>query len=214
MIVTALTVTRGDRPHFLELQNKMLESQTCEKFYHVLIDYKPKTKFNDVTERYKKGFEQAFNELKSDLVVVMEDDDYYAPTYIENMVKLWMVNGRPNCFGFDSTWYYHLERKEYDKLYHPGRASMFNSVFTAEVLNCDFGKMTDPFLDIRLWKQLKGIATPYRNVECIGIKHGQGMTSGAGHKKTFKYKFQDIGGNWLKHQTKGFYETHYSNTPV
>lgn len=213
MIVTALTVTRGDRPQFLDLQTKMLESQNCN-FQHILIDYKPKSKYNDVTERYKLGFEQAFNDLKSDFVVVMEDDDYYAPNYISSMVKLWRNSGYPDALGFDNSWYYHLERKEYDNLKHPGRASMFNSCFTKAVLGCDFGDPTDPFLDIRLWKQLQGQSISISDVLCVGIKHGRGMTSGAGHKKNFRYKFKDIGGKWLQHQTKGFYEAYYSNTPV
>jgi hypothetical protein len=213
MIVTALTVTRGDRPQFLQMCDSMVEAQTRLPDYHFTTDYPPKSKDNDVTERYIQGFSDAFVNYNADVVIVFEDDDYYSPGYIEKMLRLWEANGKPNAFGFDYSWYYHIGRREYTQLKHPGRSSMFNSMFTKEVLNCNFGDVKDPFLDIRLWKQLKGVAVENTGVDCIGIKHNVGLVSGAGHKKTFPYKFKDKDGIWLNRQTNNFYETYYSNTP-
>jgi hypothetical protein len=213
VIISALTITRGDRPQFLQMNERMVEYQTVQPDYHVTVGFKPKDNNNDVAQRYIQGFGDCCLNLNSDLVIVFEDDDYYSPKYIETMVKLWENAGKPSCLGYDNTWYYHLGLKKYVNLQHPGRASMFNSIFTKDVMKCRFGDLSDPFLDIRLWKQLKGYTHSDKSPICIGIKHGVGMTAGAGHKKNFRYKYEDEQGLWLQRQTNNFYEAYYSNTP-
>jgi hypothetical protein len=89
---------------------------------------------------------------QSDKVIIMEDDDWYSPNYLET------INEGLNyydLFGEDTTLYYHYPKKIY--LRHPNtdRASLCQTGFTRNTIDlvrkiCK-ERPNDPFLDLQLW---------------------------------------------------------------
>ena len=189
--------TRGDRSDFLERCLMMLDRQTLKADETCIISESPKSEDKDITYRYRKGFEKLF--AKGCTVVFMiEDDDWYSPEYIETMYTHWINSESPDVFGIGETTYYHLGRNTYSRMIHPNRSSAFSTMVSKAVLDIDFPDDNYPFLDLELWKQLKGKTfIPDENI-CLGIKHGVGVCGGRGHDDDFKYDNQDKDFHYLK----------------
>jgi hypothetical protein len=188
MVLGVLIPDRGDRPEFLSNLFGMLSRQTIKPDHIDLVNFKPKGKGTDLTERVRIGFES----LKSkgcDVVFIMENDDFYAPEYIETMLFLWELNDEPDIFGTDRTIYYHIEKREYKILGHSGRSSLMNTLLSTKA-NIKWPKDSEVFLDINLWRQLKGKAVRIDKTISIGIKHGVGLCGGAGHDR-MEFDFKD-----------------------
>lgn len=185
MNITAITPTRGDRPQFVENCIRMMQRQTVKLYQHLIIDYAPINDRHDIGARYKEGFEQAFTN-GADIVFCIEDDDWYKDDYIEKMMEGWKQAQKPSAFGFQTSMYYHIPSYQYVNLRHPGRASMYNSLFDRSVLSLNWPDDMR-FLDIFLWKNLSGVSgyAPSSPV-CIGIKHGIGMAGGSAHSDMFR----------------------------
>lgn len=190
------------RNKFIEQRNVLMNNQTRKADIDIIVDY-PFNGEIDLPERYKKGFQKAFSQ-GAELCLAIEDDDYYPPDYIERMVQEWESQGKPDLIGIDTTTYYHIGQKAYKTMQHPNRASMFCTGVTRRVLDFDFGQTV--WLDILLW------GLPLNKKMCItppialGIKHGEGICGGSGHKSTYNYEYKDKDGVFLKSITKQDYE--------
>lgn len=182
MKVGVLIPTRGDRPLFLENYLRMVRTQTHQPARIHVVDYKPFSNSCDISQRYKLGYTlmTGFNDV--DVVAFMEDDDYYAPDYLETMVKAWENHGKPDIFGTNYTIYYHIRLRKYYKMTHHTRASAMNTLIKPG-LKINWPKDDDPFTDLWLWTRsgLEGKTfDPGRHIS-IGIKHGVGLTGGQSH---------------------------------
>lgn len=201
--IAVVVPTRGDRPQFLEQCKKLIAYQTREPDSIHIIDQTvvALSDKKDITARYRIGIQIARG-FYADVIFFFEDDDWYAPEYIQTMLNGWEISGKPDLYGYASTTYYHLVIRKSVELKHPGRASMFNTLMRADttvVLPPD----DDPFTDIYLWKKLKGFADPVNPKTCIGIKHSTGLTGGIGHNKDWKgYNIEDPDGEKLKSLTR------------
>jgi hypothetical protein len=190
------------RQRFIEQRNKLMEQQTRQADIDIIVDM-PYNGTMDLPDRYRIGFEIAFSQ-GANLALAIEDDDYYAPDYIERMVSEWGLQGMPDMIGIDKTTYYHIGQKAYKTMEHPNRASMFCTGITERVMHFDFGKSV--WLDILLW------GLPVKKAMCkeapiaLGIKHGEGICGGSGHKATYQYEHKDYEGKYLKRITKEDYE--------
>jgi hypothetical protein len=195
-MIGAVIPTRGDRSIFLSRCLEMMYSQTMTIDLIHVVSEAPKSEEKDITYRYKKGFEYLFKE-GCEVVFLIEDDDFYAPNYIETMFHHWKLNGKPEAFGLGSTTYYHLQRKMYTTMMHPNRSSAFSTMVTEAVLDMDFPADNEPFLDLEIWKQLDGKTFYVPKPICLGIKHGVGACGGRGHLDEFPYKEQDPDSEFL-----------------
>ena len=180
--------TRGDRPKFLQQCRKQIARQTLQPNGVIWMDYAPEGPAKDITQRYRRGVEQA-TKAGYEFVVFWEDDDWYHPDYLKWLVEGWKAKGKPNFYGVGETYYYHLGLESHIHMKHAGRTSMF----------CTLAKLpwriqwpadSQPFLDMHIHRQTKVVTVdfPPNQVYAIGIKHGIGKTGGGGHNGRLKYQ--------------------------
>jgi hypothetical protein len=75
---------------------------------------------------------------------------------------------------------------------HPGRASLMSTFINlSAIYGFHFPANDYIFLDINLWKQLKGKTFAPEKPICVGIKHGIWITGGKGHDQDWKLYNQD-----------------------
>jgi len=179
MTVTILIPTRGDRPDFLKhLLTNIIPSQTRQPDEIILVDREPFTEGVDIRERITEGVHEA----TGDLILIMEDDDWYSRDYIKTVAERW--NGE-DLIGIESTLYYHIIDRRWRLMKHHGRSSLFCTGIKREAAQeFNFGMSSTPFIDIDLWRTLEGSLYPYEGL-AIGIKHGIGKTAGNGHRSDF-----------------------------
>ena len=195
MNIGIILPTRGqERKRFLNQALFYIKRQTLQPKYVQVIDEEPKSDANDITYRYQKGYEHLKN--KCDVIFCFEDDDFYSKNYIESMIAEYKILSSPDIFGINHTTYYHIKTNRWTKLIHPGRASTMSTVLKGG-LNIDWQHDQRYFIDIHLWKTLKGIAINMPTIN-IGIKHGEGKCAGKGHNENFPYKNYDADSSFLK----------------
>lgn len=188
--VGVVVPTRNNRPLLLAQCRKYIQRQTHVADHLFVVDYEPKKLPYDLSDRYRYGFERLSG--MCDLIVLMEDDDWYPATYIEQLVRDWEESGRPDIFGYSKTIYYHIFVQKYAIMDHPGRASAFCTAITprgAEMLQWD--KIDPLWFDIGAWEHVteqgKAVAmdVPGPKFPALGIKHGMAQGAGAGHRGSF-----------------------------
>jgi|SRR3972149_2304931 len=194
--IAVLIPHRNDRPKFLSHLRFFLDSQTLKPDLIHFVDYKAETKEKDITQRYRRGYDFLRNK-GIDVICLLEVDDWYRSDYIEIMVKEWEANGKPEIFGLRRTVYYHIGLKKFTSMNHNNRSSAFSTIIKAD-LPIEWCNDNEPFTDIYLWKQLKG--KTFFTIEniCLGIKHGEGLCGGSGHKNTFPYQYYDNNYSFLR----------------
>jgi len=179
---------RGDRPKMLANCLRMMGD-----YFLYVMDEKPKSELPDITYRYRIGYE-TLSIMDFELIVFIENDDWYHPEYVDFIYTSWVENGRPDLIGIDYTYYYHLGLRKYFKYGHAGRASMMNTAIKPGLI-FKWPVDTYRFVDMYLWQKLKGVTVSPEKIYSIGMKgHGEGMTGGTGHcDKIFRYINDDNG---------------------
>lgn len=181
MRVAVLIPDRGDRPEFRLNCQRMMLAQTLSPVFIHFEDFPAEDDDIDITKRYRRGYD-ALRGRGLDLIAFIENDDWYAPDYLEKMVAAWEVNGRPELFGTNYTIYYHIELRAYFRMDHDNRSSMMNT-FIKPDLEFPWCVDLEPYTDLHLWtspdvaKVLKRriLHRPDRHLS-LGIKHGIGKT--------------------------------------
>lgn len=200
MKIAVLIPDRNDRPKLLKNCLRMLAAQSLQPDIIEVVCDAPVSAECDITWRYRTGYDRLRNK-GIDIILLIENDDWYSPLYIETMVNAWSNNGRPEIFGTNSTIYYHLKLKAYFTMYHNTRASAMNTLLIPD-MNFDWCADTEPYTDMHLWSQLKGLVIrPDKNIS-IGIKHGDGLCGGHMHNDRLhrytKFGVQDPEHTFLK----------------
>jgi len=194
-----LIPTQGKRKNFLEFALKQIDRQTRKPdFIEVMADEQiifPK----DLTWRYRIG-SQRLIDSGADIIIFWEDDDWYAPGYIERMVTEWETAGKPDIFGVGYSIYYHLFSCKFWKSVHWGRASAMSTMVKSSALkDYKWPDDSEVWLDIDMWKKIKGTTFEPLFPISIGIKHGLGVFGGIGHNSGFSgYRDRDSGFNYLR----------------
>jgi glycosyltransferase involved in cell wall biosynthesis len=179
MKIAVLIPTRGNRPELLENCLRMVRSQTVTPDHIELVIDTPISSKRDITWRYRIGYDR-LRDKGFDVIFLMEDDDWYAPDYIETMLKEWEVAGRPDIFGTRYTIYYHLKLYKWMIMHHNTRSSAMSTLIKPD-LNFSWCPDDEPYTDAHLWRTLRGtVFRPSKHI-CLGIKHGTTMTGGASH---------------------------------
>lgn len=197
----------------------MLAAQTLQTPYIYAVDYPPLSNEKDITQRYKKGYNlfsdsdnKSGSKIKAsdiiDLIAFVEDDDYYAPNYLETMADEWLRAGKPDIIGNSTSIYYHLRLKKYFSLNHPSRASAMNTLIKPGLV---FPWCADnyEYTDAHLWKLanikftnppiLKGHLFVPNKIISFGIKHGSGLVGGRFHNDRLeRYVNDDADLSFLK----------------
>lgn len=206
--IAVLIPDRGDRPQLLANCLRMMEGQTLKPAHIEIIGVEEESTpppfdsaqgdtsnlqlltsiFNitptdqcDITLRYRTGYERLRGK-GYDLIALIENDDYYAPDYLEYMAAQWEANGRPQLLGHSYTIYYNLNIRAWRWWFHTERSSAMNTCIVPD-LQLTWPADNDPYADIHLWfkNDLKRtIIKPDRHY-CIGMKHGIGKCGGVAH---------------------------------
>lgn len=197
--IAVLIPTRGEREVFLKNCFRMLDAQTLQPNYIHLMDYAPKSDDKDITQRYRMGYSLLSAMGHFDIIALWEDDDYYAPDYLETMLNEWLKAGEPDLFGTGKTIYYHLKLRKYFTFNHPRRSSAMN-MFIKPGINISWCEDNYAFTDMHLWNMtglaqsflpvanqlpkkswLNGVIYNPNKIISIGMKHGVGMCGGRNH---------------------------------
>lgn len=190
--VAVIIPDRGDRPDFMEHCEWMILNQiNCGHLEYFFVNYPARSDKCDITERYRTAY-HSFDGAGLDCILFMENDDWYSPFYIHNLVKAWIENGKPDLFGIGYTYYYHIGINKYIKFDHPRRASMMNTLIKPD-LKFEWCADDYPYTDAWLWNKIKNRKTwlPEAPIS-IGIKHGIGKSGGEYHRtKLERYNNDD-----------------------
>jgi hypothetical protein len=197
--LAVITPTRGDRKAFLDKCKSYVASQTMQPDEFIIVDYKadptdlsPKV---DQSNRVIEGVKIAKN-ANCSRIIIMEDDDYYSPNYIENVLKNWK---NEFIIGGDSYNSYHILLKKYFswgkdvQLYVNGRKlptvsplaqTSFMVKFFDIFLNGNMlGKNSN--LDVDLWTYSNLFNLPKKLVSFdnlfLSIKHNTSLCAGGLH---------------------------------
>lgn len=192
MNISVIIPTRGsEREAFIKhLTGHLLPYQTRQPDEVILIDHEPIKEGSDQGERLAEGMSKA----KGDLVLIIEDDDWYASNYIEEISSYWEQFKEPHLIGYAETLYYNIRRKRYRKMHHPGRSSLFSTGVSQYIAKKFRWDNAGKYIDIKLWNTFKGDTLSHGfQYSAIGIKHGIGLTGGNGHDDNFMNNLDENG---------------------
>lgn len=192
MRVAVLIPTRGERPSLLQNCLRLLKAQTLQPDHIEIVNDAPLSEEKDITWRYRIGYDRLRGK-GFDVIALIEDDDYYAPDYLEVMVNTWSKTREP-IFGTNYTIYYHIRLFRHYRMNHTGRSSAMSTLIVPD-LKIQWCADSEPYTDMHLWMMcgLKyRVFAPDHHI-CLGIKgHEQGMTGGGSHtSKLTRYTDED-----------------------
>ena len=201
MRIGVIIPDRGDRPR---MTGNILWQMSQQSFKNIgdvvitLVDYEPRLPGYDITERYLSGYNQLRGQ-ELDMIACIENDDWYHPDYLLEMYNEFIRLRRPDIFGIEYTYYYHLKIKFYFKYLHAGRASMMCTCLKPD-MEFNWPAPNVRFVDMWLWTHNERWPRNMRvwnpeKVLAIGMKgHGEGKFGGTGHdNKMYRYVIPDNG---------------------
>lgn len=123
--------------------------------------------------------------MPNDRLVIVEDDDFYAPEYLSNVAE-WL--DKADLVGECMARYYNVPFARYRQLTNTQHASLCSTAMKGDAIKefakaCESG---DQFVDIRLWRNFLGSKMLKRTQTVVGIKGLPGRGGiGMGHKRDF-----------------------------
>jgi glycosyltransferase involved in cell wall biosynthesis len=137
----------------------------------------------------------AMQEVTTDYVLIMEDDDWYAPSYTQAMLAAFASPKKPWIVGQGETLYYHYPARKYFQNKNKTHASLCQTGFKVSLANqikqaCHVC-WKKPFLDLAIWniKAPKLVLSGYPPL-CVGMKGlpGREGTTMGWNEKHPRYK--------------------------
>lgn len=165
--ITAITPT-GDRPLAFALCQQWMMNQTRKPDQHIIVDdgkipskhfapmqyVRRKPRADDPKHTLVANLKKALPLITGDKIIIWEDDEYYAPDYIERMAR---ELDSHEMVGIKHSKYYHLSSGGYKQFTNEGHASFAATAFRRSVLP-DLKAILDsgdnPFIDMALWKRI------------------------------------------------------------
>lgn len=235
MKVSLLTPT-GNRPEAFALCERWMAQQTYKPDFWIVVDdgVEP-TPVSDPFIKYIRApipWQPGQNTQKSnlqegtkhylmgDVVFIIEDDDYYAPTYLEDMLGMLSTQKQkesinrgyvyPSLIGSARARYYHLRTRTYRVMGNTHHASLAQTGMTKEVVQDVFSPILETergMFDIKLWNSfsspnvyMRGVLDKKTNNHVsikgmpgrpgIGVGH-DARVHGAWHKDPDLKRFKD-----------------------
>ena len=192
--ITLITPT-GDRPEAFRLCEKWISQQTLKPFEWIVIDDgEVPTQItqgqNYIRRQGRKSSEhtlpdqmlEALKYVTGDFVIMIEDDDYYHPEYLQLMVQQLQT---AELVGEVGARYYYLPTATFRHYTEHTHSSFCRTGFRKNVipLLSEICKASNESLDINLWEQWTGTKQQQwksTTIGCIGIK---GMPGRKSHNK-------------------------------
>ncbi|MDD4984345.1 MAG: glycosyltransferase family 2 protein [Dehalococcoidales bacterium] len=163
--ITAITPT-GDRPLAFGLCKHWMDMQTVRPDQWIVVDdgkvpmtpppgadyIRREPKPNDPAHTLNVNILAALPHVRGSKILIIEDDEYYAPRYVEVMAKKLDTY---EVVGISHAKYYHLPTGSYAQLGNMINASLAQTGFLASFLGTvrAFCENPDPvhYLDMRIW---------------------------------------------------------------
>jgi hypothetical protein len=185
-MITLLTVT-GGRPEAWALCKRWMAAQTVQPDRWIIVDDVgdvPEATIQ-VTPRWQPGQNTQARNLLSGLeayeggkLLIIEDDDYYSPNYIENMSK-WL--DRFDLVGERNALYYHVGQRVWRNCNNRTHASLCATGMSDVTKFVTICQKMSKFIDLELWKG--GTGRLFDTQMTVGIKGLPGRPGiGAGHR--------------------------------
>ena len=164
-MITAITPT-GDRPLAFALCQRWMSQQTMKPDQWLVIDdgavpLEPVISMDYVRRERRPedpivtliaNLRMALPLIRGDMIVIIEDDEYYAPGYIRAMADQLAAH---EVVGIRCSKYYHLPTGKWANIGNRGHASLAETGFRASFLPAfDKELRGDTYLDIRLWRSI------------------------------------------------------------
>ena len=162
--ITAITAT-GDRTIAFELSKKWMSQQTVKPTQWIIVDdgkipmqnipknatyVRRDPQNSDPEHTLILNLKEAFPLVNGDKIIMWEDDEYYAPKYIETMLK---HLDNYEVVGIIHSKYYHLSSGKYFLNPNIKHSSLAQTVFKSSFLSKIYPILKgDPYLDMRIWK--------------------------------------------------------------
>jgi hypothetical protein len=168
-MITAITPT-GDRPLAMSLCERWMMNQTARPDQWLVVDdgqvpFVPAVPMEYVRREPRAGdpkhtlainLLQAIPLIRGDKILIIEDDEYYAPAYVQEMAKRLDAG---MIAGITQNRYYHLPTGGYYVMHNREHASLAQTAFTSAFIPTFKGavvaSMFVDFLDIRMWRMAK-----------------------------------------------------------
>jgi hypothetical protein len=180
-MIVLITPTR-DRPEAFALCERYMESQTERKFFWLVVDdgdapavhapargferravlrREPSKLVNTLPHNLMAALQHPMlSKPEGQLVLMIEDDEWYHPKYVETMVAQ-LEQAKQGFVGQANARYYHLLHRAWwcpDNQQHASlcrTAWVHNETEASWVRSCtaDALKEGDPFIDMRIWKR-------------------------------------------------------------
>jgi hypothetical protein len=222
-MITCISPT-GDRELAFSLCKKWMSNQTVKPDQWIIVDDGAVPISGEMSEEYIHyirrepkstdpkctllvNLKEAIPFIKGDKIFIIEDDEYYAPNYIEEMSK---QLDSYEVVGIGKAKYYHLPTGKYDIDKNMDHASLaetgFRSSFLPEFANC-IEKTNGFWLDVQIWKrvfdprnQIKGLVFVDGDSLYLGMKGLPGRKGiGIGHNPySYRKNVDDTGRTQLK----------------
>ena len=175
--ITCITCT-GDRPLAFDLCRRWMEKQLLQPYQWIVVDdghvplpnpptdipyvqyIRREPKQGEPKHTMLLNFATAVPHVVGQKIMVIEDDEYYAPGYIDHMATLLESY---EIVGIGRSKYYYLPQFKYYAHDNMGHASLAQTVFRVSFLNRNKQLFTtgDSFLDLRLWRVINGSNADY-----------------------------------------------------
>lgn len=210
-LISVVTCT-GSRPEALFLCGQYLAKQTIAKkipIQWIVVDDEDGAENDDpvaisgtqISIEYYKGpriwsqgvnthrfnMEMALSKVKGQVIINFEDDDHYAPTYIETMLSILQY---ADIVGESNVKYFNLQVPGYKEMRNYTHSSLCSTAVTRKAvpLLAEAVNSGDLYFDIVLWKKAHEAKIPmalYSNLNLVvGIKGMPGRPNiGAGANK-------------------------------
>lgn len=121
--------------------------------------------------------------LKFDKIVFVEDDDWYAPGYLQAMSDV--LDRAPLAGEVPARYYNILTRQHWTGTMNPQHASLCQTAMRAELIPAlaDWCEQRCTQIDINFWRESTAKKVWVRNAGCVGIKGLPGRPGiGMGHR--------------------------------
>lgn len=212
-ILTLITAT-GDRPLAFALCQNWIRKQTLRPDQWIVVDdgktpLKPTVPMqyvrrephpNDPRCTLALNLEKSLPLIKGNKIIIIEDDDYYAPKYVAEMA---LRLDQHEIVGIGDSKYYHLFSGGYHRHGNMNRASFAQTAFRdsflpefKEILNKNTSSI---FIDSIIWKKVRGNGRGFifvdNNIDSLyaGIKGLPGRPGVLGHNpKSYRNPHVDI----------------------
>lgn len=207
-IITVITPT-GDRPLAFALCQNWIRKQTLQPDQWIVVDDGKIPLNPTILMQYVRrdpqpddpkytlllNLKKAIPLIKNNEIIIMEDDEYYAPEYIEEMAH--RLN-QHEVTGIGKSRYYHLPSGGYFRIKNMTHASLAQTAFRSSFLP-DFQELlenSDVYLDFNIWTKANKDGRGFIFVDSndsplyVGIKGLPGRTGiGKGHDPMLYRKY-------------------------